>query len=292
MAVRMVAAGALASPRKHAFSPLEQQLVGPDGRQPRRRWRVFRTSRGAGQRARPPPTAAFPDVVVSRYRRSIPALKTVMLPCVCASPMRAIQRPNMFGLPPVTQALILVNLAFFFAPALGLPVPINALVLWPLGPYFYPWQLLTYGFLHGGLSHLLFNLFGLYMFGAEVEQVWGTKRFLNYYLFCVVSAALAQLVVSWLMGSGAPTLGASGGVFGLLIAFALLFPNRVIVPLIPPIPMRAPIFVALYGGVELFLGVTGTQGGVAHFAHLGGLAGGYLWIRIWGRGRSGGQRYR
>jgi membrane associated rhomboid family serine protease len=198
----------------------------------------------------------------------------------------------MFGLPPVTQTLILINLAVFFAATLGIRLPLDALVLWPLGPDFRPWQLLSYGFLHGDFSHLLFNMFGLYMFGADVEQVWGPKRFLNYYLICVLSAALAQLAVALLMGSGSPTLGASGGVFGLLIAFALLFPNRVIVPLIPPIPMRAPIFVALYGGVELFLGVTGTQAGVAHFAHLGGLAGGYCFIKFWPRGRSGGRRLR
>ena len=198
----------------------------------------------------------------------------------------------MFGLPPVTQTLILINLAVFVAATLGIPLPLDALVRWPLGPDFRPWQLLSYGFLHGDFSHLLFNMFGLYMFGADVEQVWGPKRFLNYYLICVLSAALVQLAVAGLMGSGSPTLGASGGIFGLLIAFALLFPNRVIVPLIPPIPMRAPIFVAVYGSVELFLGVTGTQAGVAHFAHLGGLAGGYLCIKFWPRGRSGGRRFR
>ena len=95
----------------------------------------------------------------------------------------------------------------------------------------------------------------------------------------------AQLAVSFLFRSGSPTVGASGGIFGLLIAFAMLYPNRMIMPLIPPIPMRAPVFVALYGGLELFLGVTGTQAGVAHFAHLGGLAGGYLFIKFWRRRR-------
>ena len=186
----------------------------------------------------------------------------------------------MFPLPPVTQALILTNVILFFAPGMGMALPLDALALWPLGPNFMPWQVLTYAFLHGSLTHLLFNMFGLYMFGGDIERVWGSKRFLNYYLVCVLSAAAAQLLVSYLMGSRYPTVGASGGLFGLLIAFAMVYPNRMIMPLIPPIPMRAPIFVALYGGLELFLGVTGTQSGVAHFAHLGGLAGGYLFIKF------------
>ena len=175
----------------------------------------------------------------------------------------------MFGLPPVTQALLLTNVITFFAAGMGMPLPFNELALWPLGADFKPWQVLTYGFLHSGLSHLAFNMFGLYMFGSDIERVWGSRRFLNYYLICVISAAIAQLAVSFLFGSGSPTVGASGGIFGLLIAFAMLYPNRMIMPLIPPIPMRAPVFVALYGGLELFLGVTGTQAGVAHFAHLG-----------------------
>ena len=176
------------------------------------------------------------------------------------------------------------SVILFFAPGMGMALPLDALALWPLGPNFMPWQVLTYAFLHGSLTHLLFNMFGLYMFGGDIERVWGSKRFLNYYLICVLSAAAAQLLVSFLMGSRYPTVGASGGLFGLLIAFAMVYPNRMIMPLIPPIPMRAPVFVALYGGLELFLGVTGSQSGVAHFAHLGGLAGGYLFIKFW-RGR-------
>ena len=187
----------------------------------------------------------------------------------------------MLGLPPVTQMLILINVIVYVTAGMDIPLPPEELALWPLGPHFRPWQLLTYGFLHGGVSHLMFNMFGLYMFGDDIERVWGSKRFLTYYLVCVLSAGVAQLAVSFLCGSRSPTVGASGGVFGLLLAFAMLYPNRMIMPLIPPIPMRAPIFVALYCGLELFLGVTGTQAGVAHFAHLGGLAGGYLCIKFW-----------
>jgi membrane associated rhomboid family serine protease len=104
---------------------------------------------------------------------------------------------------------------------------------------------------------------------------------LHFYFASVVTAALAQLLVSSLTGSVYPTVGASGGLFGLLMAFGMMFPNRVIVPLFPPIPMKAKTFVMVYGGIELYTGVTGTSAGVAHFAHLGGMLGGYLMIRYW-----------
>ncbi|GHU29084.1 hypothetical protein AGMMS50256_13130 [Betaproteobacteria bacterium] len=122
------------------------------------------------------------------------------------------------------------------------------------------------------------------MFGGDVERVWGPRRFLAFYLFCALSAGIMQLIVTALTGSYYPTVGASGALFGLLLAFARCFPYRVVVPLFPPIPMRAPVFVMVFGILELVLGVTGTQAGVAHFAHLGGLAGGYLFLRFW-RGR-------
>jgi membrane associated rhomboid family serine protease len=190
----------------------------------------------------------------------------------------------MFSLPPVTQALIVANCAIFFLDSLGSGSFGMLFALWPLGSYFMPWQLLTYAFLHGGLSHLAFNMFGLYMFGGDVERVWGARRFLVFYLFCALSAGIMQLVVTALTGGFYPTVGASGALFGLLLAFARCFPYRVVVPLFPPIPMRAPVFVMVFGILELVLGVTGTQAGVAHFAHLGGLGGGYLFMRFW-RGR-------
>ena len=146
-----------------------------------------------------------------------------------------------------------------------------------------PWQVLTYAFVHASVPHLLFNMFGVYMFGADLERVWGPRRYLRYDLICALSAAAAQLLVTSLTAAQYPTVGASGALFGLLLAFAMVFPNRVIIPLFPPIPMRAPVFVVLYGALELVLGVTGTQAGVAHFAHLGGLAGGFLFMRVWRR---------
>lgn len=184
------------------------------------------------------------------------------------------------SMPPVTQSLIVVNVLVFFLEAVSGGAILPSLALWPIGPQFMPWQVLTYAFAHAGLPHLLFNMFGVYMFGSDLERVWGPRRYLGYYLICALSAAATQLIVAALTGAYYPTVGASGAVFGLLLAFAMVFPHRTIMLLIPPIPMRAPVFVAVYGALELFLGVTGTQSGVAHFAHLGGLAGGYLTLRL------------
>lgn len=174
------------------------------------------------------------------------------------------------------------------------PVMMAYFALWPLHTAsasggeisFQPWQLVTYGFLHGGLTHLLFNMLALYMFGSDLERVFGQKRFAVFYLVSVLTAALAQLLIASL-GSGPPipTVGASGGVFGLLLGFGLYFPQRKVMLIFLPVPMPAWLFVTLYGALELFLGVTGTQRGVAHFAHLGGMLGGYLTILAW-RSRS------
>jgi membrane associated rhomboid family serine protease len=124
-------------------------------------------------------------------------------------------------------------------------------------------------------------MFALYMFGGPLEQVFGARRYIAYYLACVVSAAVTQLLFAHLSGDVYPTVGASGGVFGLLLAFAIYFPHTRIMLLFPPIPMPARAFVLLYAAIELVLGVTGTQQGVAHFAHLGGMAGGYAMLRWW-----------
>ena len=192
---------------------------------------------------------------------------------------------------PVTRALILANVVVF-----GLQQKYDAFLtmkfaLWPIGRYelpglahpvgFEPWQLVTYAFLHGGWLHIFFNMFALYMFGGPIEQVFGTRRYLVYYFVCVVSAAIAQLAVSALMGAVYPAIGASGGVFGLLLAYAIYFPRNRIMLLFPPIPMPARVFVVVYAVLELFFGVTGTEEGVAHFAHLGGLVGGFVLLRFW-----------
>ena len=156
---------------------------------------------------------------------------------------------------------------------------IASLALWPLQGDFMPWQLVTYAFLHADIVHLAFNMFGLWMFGRELEYVLGRRVVLQIYFSSVLSAGITQLLFTSLAGGVYPTVGASGGVFGLLLAFAVCFPNRVIMLLFPPLPLPAWLFVILYAGIELTLGVTGTQAGVAHFAHLGGMVGGYLVIR-------------
>ena len=197
-------------------------------------------------------------------------------------------------MPPVTTSLIVANVAMFllFSSTGDLLSP---LALWPLGAAQYvgigfaPWQLVTYAFLHGSMLHLLFNMFALYMFGAAIEQVFGSRRYLIYYAVCVVSAALAQLLVAKLMGGFYPTVGASGGVFGLLLAYGLYFPNNRVMLLFPPIPLPARVFVLIYAALELVMGVTGAQSGVAHFAHLGGMVGGFIMLRYW---RGGGPTWR
>jgi membrane associated rhomboid family serine protease len=185
-------------------------------------------------------------------------------------------------MPPVTQALLLACVAGF---CLNLVVPLDTwFALWPLASgNFYPWQVVSYAFLHGDTLHLFFNMLGLWMFGAEIERLWGRNRYLQFLLASVLTAALAQLVITAFTGSMVPTVGASGGLYGLLLAFGMLFPNRTIMPLFPPIPMKARTFVIVFGALELLLGLWGRTG-VAHFAHLGGMLGGYLMIRYW-RGR-------
>ena len=158
--------------------------------------------------------------------------------------------------------------------------------LWPLGSGgFQPWQIITYGFLHGSVMHIFVNMFALYMFGGPLERLFGPRRFLNLYLASIITAALSQLAYAAIVAAPPyETIGASGGVFGVLLAFAMYFPRQTIVLLIPPIPMPAWLFVTLYGLLELFLGFSGMEVNVAHFAHLGGMLGAWLLIQYW-RGR-------
>lgn len=197
-------------------------------------------------------------------------------------------------LPRITRALIVVNVGIFLAQFLMWNWLVGNFALWPFSsavqyrlngvPSFQVWQVVTYAFLHGGTAHLFFNMLALYMFGGQLERVWGERRYLTYYFVCVIGAAMAQLAVTSLQaGPPSPTLGASGGVFGLLLAFGMLYPRRIIVLIFPPIPMPAWLFVTVYGLIELVLGVTGTQAGVAHFAHLGGMAAGFFLIQRWRR---------
>jgi membrane associated rhomboid family serine protease len=180
---------------------------------------------------------------------------------------------------PLTKALMLTCTAVF---CLEFFIRLDFwFALWPLqSGLFFPWQMITYGFLHGSVMHLAFNMFGLWMFGSELERLWGSTRYWQFLLASLLTAAATQLLITWLTGSNVPTVGASGALYGLLLAFGMLFPNRIIVPLIPPIPMKARTFVIVFGALELVLGLSGSSG-VAHFAHLGGMLGGFLMIRYW-----------
>jgi membrane associated rhomboid family serine protease len=196
----------------------------------------------------------------------------------------------MLALPPVTRAIIIANVVVFLLQMVTGTTLVDLFALWPVGtPYFEPWQLLTYSFLHEGFAHIFFNMFALYMFGTPLETFWGSRRFAFYYVACVLTAASTELIVQNATEVGGPVLGASGGVFGLLLAFAWYFPKQRLILFPIPIPMPAWLFVTLYGGVELVLGVTGAVPGVAHFAHLGGMLGGALSILYWrARGRFAG----
>lgn len=192
------------------------------------------------------------------------------------------------AIPTVIFALLVANGLVFAAQQLQFEFLLYNFALWPAGsprPEFHVWQLLSYGFLHGNLNHIFFNMFGLWMFGRDIERMMGARRFLIYYLTCVIGAGIVQLLVAGTQGGIYPTIGASGGVFGILLAFAMAFPNRVIMLLFPPIPMKAKYFVLMYGLLELYLGLSGRAPGVANFAHLGGMFFGFMLIQYWRKAR-------
>jgi rhomboid family protein len=189
----------------------------------------------------------------------------------------------MFPLPPpVTRALIFINIGVLLLLQLAPKLIGGLFALWPpRSGLFEPWQLITYAFLHGGWAHLFFNMFALFMFGGALERRWGGRRFVIYYLVCVLTAALTQLAVQGSAGAAEPVVGASGGVFGVLLAFAWYFPRQKLIVIPIPIPVSAWLLVTVYALLELVYGVTGTMPGVAHFAHLGGMLGGALCILYW-----------
>ena len=198
----------------------------------------------------------------------------------------------------ITRLLIGINVAVFLLEAVTGPGLFARFALWPVGHFDVPqfdtpvgfkiWQLITCGFLHANFLHLAINMYALWMFGSDVERTVGPRHYLTLYFASLLSSSLTQLLVVSMMTSAGvyPTVGASGAIFGILLAFGLLFPRRTIVLLIPPIPMPAIVFVILYALLELFSGVFGTNQGVAHFAHLGGMIGAFITLRHWrGRGR-------
>jgi membrane associated rhomboid family serine protease len=197
-------------------------------------------------------------------------------------------------MPSATRALIVINVAVFALQALYDDLLISLFALWPIGHFpieelhttvgFEPWQLITYAFLHGSFMHIGLNMLALFIFGPDVERELGTGRYLVLYFAAVISAACVQLLTMAGAGDVYPTIGASGGIFGVLLAYGMLFPHRILVLLFPPIPLPAWLMVTIYGLIELANGVFGTQAGIAHFAHLGGMLGAYLVLRL-SRGR-------
>jgi len=193
----------------------------------------------------------------------------------------------------LTRLLIGVNVAVFALESVAGPGFLASFALWPVGHFpvaqfespvgFKVWQLITCGFLHANFLHLAINMYALWMFGSDVELAFGPRHYLTlYFASLLCSSATQLLVVSMMTSAGVyPTVGASGAIFGILLAFGMLFPRRTIVLLIPPIPMPAIVFVILYALLELFSGILGTNQGVAHFAHLGGMIGAYLTIQHW-----------
>jgi membrane associated rhomboid family serine protease len=210
-------------------------------------------------------------------------------------------RPSSFSLlTPVVKNLIIINaICFAFSYTFAMVFHIN-LNDWlglhfPLAAHFYPWQYFTYMFLHADFSHIFFNMFALWMFGTVLERYWGSKRFLFYYLFCGVGAGVIQTLVYWYQLSDLPpiyyvhlmeninTIGASGAVYGLLLAFGMMFPNNYIY-LYFLFPIKAKWFVLIFGLIELFSGIRGSQlDNIAHFAHLGGMIFGLILLLYWRR---------
>lgn len=204
-------------------------------------------------------------------------------------------RPGFGGFsmfPPVIKNLLIINVAVFFVQILGSEIIISDntalsqvlikyFALIPIGVFsdttFYPWQLITYQFMHGGFGHIFFNMFALWMFGMEIENMWGAKKFLTFYLLAGVVAGLCHLFISPLLGaSPAPTIGASGAVYAVLIGFALFFPERYIF-LYFLIPIKAKYLIGFLIVFE-FLAINSAHSNIAHLAHLGGALTGFLFI--------------
>jgi membrane associated rhomboid family serine protease len=202
-------------------------------------------------------------------------------------------RPSLFGgfkfFPPVIKALLISNVAVFLLADIlarftinGVPIDpyiAEILFLFPLGNGFHVWQLFTYMFMHGGVTHLLFNMFALWMFGMELENEWGSRKFLLYYMICGLGAGLSNLFIGPLFTTPGPTVGASGAIYGVLIAFGIMYPDRPIFMFFLP-PIRAKYFVTFYILLELYSGIASTADNVAHFAHLGGAAVGLIFLMI------------
>ncbi len=207
------------------------------------------------------------------------------------------------SLPPVTRNLIIINVIVFVASLLNQNFMIgNFALFYPTSPYFHWWQVVTHMFMHGGFWHIFFNMYTLFIFGIVLERIIGSKKFLLFYFVCGLGAVALHLGVEYLqiqsyiqgaaLGNTAaiqniqaikmtPTVGASGAIYGVLMGYAMLFPESRMTLLFPPVTLSAKWMVVIFAAIELFTGVTGTAPGIAHFAHLGGMLIGWLMILSW-----------
>ncbi|MBR2608226.1 MAG: rhomboid family intramembrane serine protease [Bacteroidales bacterium] len=217
------------------------------------------------------------------------------------------RRGFMSNVPTAVKNIIIINVLVYLVTSLkGNFMYENFALFYPTSPFFHWWQPLTHMFMHGGFWHLFFNMYTLFIFGSVLERVWGMKKFLIFYFVTGLGAAAVHTGVEWLQmthwmsqaaeGSVAaqtsihalkmtPTVGASGAIYGLLMGYAMLYPDAVMSLVFPPISMKAKWFVLIFAAIELFTGVTGTGGGIAHFAHLGGLIFGFILMMYWKKKR-------
>lgn len=200
-------------------------------------------------------------------------------------------------IPTVTKNLVAINILMFIATLINENFMVaNFAMFYPASPFFKPWQILTHMFMHGGFWHIFFNMYSLLMFGSILERSLGPKKYLIFYFVTGLGAVALHTGVEWLqarvfIANGiatayqqlliTPTLGASGAIYGVLIGFAMLYPQARLILIFPPIPVKAKWLVIIFAAIELFSGINGIQDGVAHFAHLGGMLFGWLLIRWW-----------
>jgi membrane associated rhomboid family serine protease len=188
----------------------------------------------------------------------------------------------MSNVPKAVKHIILINVLMLVLTYLNNPLMSKWFALNPITFLWKPWQLVTYMFMHGGLGHLFFNMYTLFIFGSVLENVWGTKKFLTFYFVTGIGAALVNIGVQYLTGSFALTVGASGAIYGILMGYAMLYPDSILTLIFPPVSMKAKWFVLIFAGIELLLGISNNPAdNVAHFAHLGGLVFAFLLIMYW-----------
>ena len=209
----------------------------------------------------------------------------------------------MSNIPTAVKNIIIINVLVMIMISLNEEFMIEKFALfYPTSPFFHWWQPVTHMFMHGGFFHLLFNMYTLFIFGSVLERVWGPKKFLIFYFATGLGAAAIHTGVEWIQMQSwiaqaaegtqsalmaihtmkmTPTVGASGAIYGVLMGYAMLYPDSMLTLVLPPVSLKAKWFVLIFAGIELLTGITGTGGGIAHFAHLGGLIFGYILIRVW-----------